>query len=48
MLQAELEWLRGVIEDLKAGRLAWSEEWLRELFAAFLHTHDEQDHEEVG
>jgi DNA-binding PadR family transcriptional regulator len=48
MLHAELDWLRGVIEDLKAGRLAWSEEWLRELFAAFLHTHDEQDHEEVG
>lgn len=43
MLQAELDWLHGVIEDLKAGRLAWSEEWLRELFAAFLPTHDEHD-----
>ena len=31
MLSAELSWLRGVIEDLKAGRLTWSEEWLREV-----------------
>ena len=43
MLQAELDWLHGVIEDLKAGRLAWSEEWLRELFEAFLPTHDEDN-----
>jgi len=43
MLQAELDWLHSVIEDLKAGRLAWSEEWLRELFEAFLPTHDEDN-----
>jgi DNA-binding PadR family transcriptional regulator len=43
MLQAELDWLRDVIEDLKAGRLAWNEEWLRELFEAFLPTHDEDN-----
>jgi DNA-binding PadR family transcriptional regulator len=36
MLKAELEWLRGVIEDLRDGRLAWSEQWLRELAAKFL------------
>ena len=47
MLQAELDWLHGVIEDLKAGRLAWSEEWLRELFDAFLSTHDEHNEKEV-
>jgi DNA-binding PadR family transcriptional regulator len=35
VLQAELAWLRGVIEDLRAGRLTWSEEWLREIGAAF-------------
>ncbi|HET6870856.1 MAG TPA: hypothetical protein VFH80_33410, partial [Solirubrobacteraceae bacterium] len=43
MLQAELDWLRGVIEDMEAGRLTWSEEWLRELFEAFLPTHDEDN-----
>jgi DNA-binding PadR family transcriptional regulator len=43
MLQAELEWLGGVTEDLKAGRIAWSEEWLRELFQAFLSPHDEDN-----
>jgi DNA-binding PadR family transcriptional regulator len=35
LLQAELGWLRGVIDDLRAGRLTWSEEWLREIGAAF-------------
>lgn len=29
MLRAELGWVRSVVEDLRAGRLAWSEEWLR-------------------
>jgi DNA-binding PadR family transcriptional regulator len=36
MLRAELGWLRGVIADLRAGRLDWSEQWLRELAANFL------------
>jgi DNA-binding PadR family transcriptional regulator len=35
VLTAEVEWLRGVIADLEAGRLAWSEEWLREVAADF-------------
>jgi DNA-binding PadR family transcriptional regulator len=35
VLGAELAWLRGVIDDLRAGRLTWSEEWLREIGAAF-------------
>jgi DNA-binding PadR family transcriptional regulator len=35
VLKAELGWLRGVIDDLREGRLTWSEEWLREVFAAF-------------
>jgi DNA-binding PadR family transcriptional regulator len=36
MLEAELSWVRGVIEDLREGRLTWSEQWLREIAAAFL------------
>jgi DNA-binding PadR family transcriptional regulator len=35
VLTAEVEWLRGVIEDLRAGRLTWSEEWLRDVAADF-------------
>jgi DNA-binding PadR family transcriptional regulator len=42
VLQAELTWLRGVIDDLRAGRLTWSEEWLREIGAAF-NPPDEED-----
>jgi DNA-binding PadR family transcriptional regulator len=29
VLRAELEWVRSVIEDLRTGRLTWSEEWRR-------------------
>lgn len=36
LLAAELAWLRGVIEDLRAGRLTWSEQWLREIAEAFI------------
>jgi DNA-binding PadR family transcriptional regulator len=35
ILEAELSWLRSVIADLQKGRLTWSEEWLREIAAAF-------------
>ena len=44
LLAAELSWLRGVIEDLREGRLTWSEEWLLELFGQFLA--DEQRNQE--
>lgn len=27
--QAELGWVRSLIDDLRSGRLTWSEEWLR-------------------
>jgi len=47
VLRAELEWLRGVIEDLDAGRITWNEEWLRELAQTFLPTAEEHDQEEV-
>ena len=43
VLGAELTWLRGVIEDLRAGRLTWSEQWLRELAA---HFHPEEESKE--
>jgi DNA-binding PadR family transcriptional regulator len=33
MLGAELSWVRGVIEDLREGRLTWSEEWIRQIGA---------------
>jgi DNA-binding PadR family transcriptional regulator len=47
MLEAEIGWLRGLIEDLREGRLTWSEEWLRELAATFLPADgDDQQHEE--
>ena len=42
LLQAELAWLRGVIDDLRAGRLTWSEQWLRQIGAAF-NPPDEED-----
>jgi hypothetical protein len=33
-ITAGVGWLRGVIYDLRAGRLTWSWEWLEEIFAA--------------
>jgi DNA-binding PadR family transcriptional regulator len=35
VLAAELTWVRGVVDDIRAGRLTWSEQWLREVAAAF-------------
>jgi len=40
---AELSWIRGVVEDLREGRLTWSEEWLLEAFTSF---HPPDDNEE--
>jgi len=31
--QTELEWVRAVVDDLKAGRLAWDEAWLQQVMA---------------
>jgi hypothetical protein len=33
-LDAELTWVRGLIDDLHSGRLTWSEEWLRDFMAS--------------
>jgi|SRR5579871_4653846 len=43
VLGAELDWVRGVVADLSEGRLAWSEEWLRELASQFLAADQEHD-----
>ena len=29
MLHTELEWVRSVADDLRAGQLTWDDEWLR-------------------
>jgi DNA-binding PadR family transcriptional regulator len=42
VLSAEVGWLRGVIEDLQAGRITWSEEWLRDVAMKFISV-DEQE-----
>ncbi|MFI7108223.1 PadR family transcriptional regulator [Nonomuraea sp. NPDC050227] len=34
VLTAELEWVRGVVEDLRQGRLTWDEPWRRAIAAA--------------
>ena len=31
VLAAELEWVRGIVEDLRAGRLHWDEQWMRDV-----------------
>jgi DNA-binding PadR family transcriptional regulator len=45
VVQAELDWVRGVIGDLRQGRLTWSEQWLREIATAFTPPdhHDTED-----
>jgi DNA-binding PadR family transcriptional regulator len=45
ILEAELGWVRGVVDDLRAGRLRWSEQWLREIANKFL-PDTEQDTQE--
>ena len=45
VLEAQLAWVRGVIDDLRAKRLDWSEEWLREIEAAFLPDESDDDKE---
>ena len=41
VLEAELAWLRGVIEDLRTGRLTWSYEWLSQIAEIFNNPPDE-------
>jgi DNA-binding PadR family transcriptional regulator len=44
VLTAELAWVRGVIDDLRAGRLTWSEEWLRQVAETFLPDANQDNH----
>ena len=44
-LEAQLAWVRGVNDDLREKRLDWSEEWLREIEAAFLPDESDDDKE---
>jgi DNA-binding PadR family transcriptional regulator len=43
VLEAQLAWLRGVIDDLRERRLDWSEQWLREISAAFIPPTDDKE-----
>jgi DNA-binding PadR family transcriptional regulator len=43
VLAAELTWVRGVIDDLREGRLTWTEDWLRSLSAAYNPTDEQQE-----
>jgi DNA-binding PadR family transcriptional regulator len=43
VLEAQLSWLRGVIEDLREGRLDWNEQWLHEIAAAFIPDNQKED-----
>ncbi len=45
LLEAELSWVRGVIEDLREARLTWSEQWLREMADVFLETNEQPNAE---
>jgi DNA-binding PadR family transcriptional regulator len=45
LLEAELTWLRGVIDDLRAGRLDWSLEWLQQISDRFMPPPDQHDQE---
>jgi DNA-binding PadR family transcriptional regulator len=46
VLRAELAWVRGVIADLREGRLTWTEQWLHEIAARFTLTTDDQQAED--
>jgi DNA-binding PadR family transcriptional regulator len=46
VLEAELSWVRGVVADLRDGRLTWTEEWLQQIAATFLG--DNEEHEAEG
>jgi DNA-binding PadR family transcriptional regulator len=45
VVDAELEWVQGVIDDLREGRLTWSEQWLREIAAEFAANHPQDNPE---
>jgi DNA-binding PadR family transcriptional regulator len=36
----ELKWVRSVVEDIRSGKLTWSEKWLRKMAREFSQQHD--------
>jgi len=46
-LTAELEWVRTVVADLKAGTLTWSPEWLEEIAQRFILPADATTYKQV-
>jgi DNA-binding PadR family transcriptional regulator len=46
VVQAELHWVMAVVDDLREGRLTWSEQWLRDIAAAFLPDHPDDTPED--
>ncbi len=45
ILEAELSWVRGVVSDLREGRLTWTEQWLHEIASTFIPTNDHEEAE---
>jgi DNA-binding PadR family transcriptional regulator len=43
VLKAELSWVRGVVADLRDGRLTWDEPWRRQVAAAFTPPDHQED-----
>jgi DNA-binding PadR family transcriptional regulator len=41
--EAELAWVRGIVDDIREGRLTWDEEWLRQMAAAFSPPEEEDE-----
>jgi DNA-binding PadR family transcriptional regulator len=37
----ELKWVRSIVEDLRSGKLTWSEKWLRKMAKELSEPHDE-------
>jgi hypothetical protein len=37
MVQAEIAWVRRLVEDLRAGALTWTEQWIRAVAERFRH-----------
>ncbi|KIL39966.1 PadR family transcriptional regulator [Gordoniibacillus kamchatkensis] len=35
VIRAELNWVRSVVDDMRSGRLAWDDEWLRNIAQQF-------------
>ena len=43
VLEAQVSWIRSIVDDLKRGRLTWSEQWLRDVASSFRPPHDDEE-----